>query len=38
MEFIDVDIEAFREATEKAVESFDGQLFSEGLYDYIRGI
>lgn len=38
VEFIDVDIEAFREATEKAVESFDGQLFSEGLYDYIRGI
>lgn len=38
VEFIDVDVDAFKAVTEDVVKEFDGKLFSEGLYDYIRGI
>lgn len=34
--FVDVDMDAFKAAAAEVVEQLDGDLFSEGLYDYIR--
>ena len=36
--FIEVDMDAFKAATADVVEKFDGDLFSEGLYEYIRSL
>lgn len=38
MEFVDVDLDSFREATAEAVRQFDGKLYSAGLYDQIRAL
>lgn len=38
VEFIDVDLDSFREATAAAVGQFEGTLYSEGLYDEIRAL
>jgi len=36
VEFIDVDLDSFRNVTKEAVKEFEGSLYSEGLYDKIR--
>ncbi|WP_066453747.1 MULTISPECIES: TRAP transporter substrate-binding protein [Anaerotruncus] len=38
MEFIDADLDSFREATEAAVGEFEGTLYTAGLYDEIRAL
>lgn len=38
VQFIEPDLDAFRAATAEVVKQFDGQLFSAGLYDYIRNM
>lgn len=38
VEFTDVDLDSFREATQQAIGDMDGRLFTEGLYDSIRAL
>ena len=38
MTYIEVDREAFVKAAEEIAEKFDGDLFSAGLYDQIKGL
>lgn len=38
VEFIDVDLDSFRNLTEESVGEFEGSLYSEGLYDQIRAL
>ncbi len=38
VEFIDVDVDSFRNAAAEAVKTMDGNLFSAGLYDKIRDL
>lgn len=38
VEFVDVDMDAFRTSAAEVAEELDGSLFSEGLYDYIRSL
>ena len=38
MEFVDADIQSFRDATVSAVGQFDGKLYSEGLFEKIQAL
>lgn len=38
MEFIDVDLDSFRKATDAAVGEFEGTLYSAGLYEQIKAL
>lgn len=38
VEFVDVDVQSFRDAAADAIKGMDGTLFSAGLYDKIRAL